>query len=296
MAQELSNTQQLRDLWVKHNRRGEAFTAQQRYDEALVAHETGMGIIQRLLIHEPHNADWQQDMAAGHERIGDTLAALDRYEEALESYRSGLAVRERLAAWRPKHAPLQRDIAVMHNRVGDIFLILDQGEAALNAYRDGLTIIEQLVSLEPENIERQWDLSVSYNRMGDAQVEMGLSMDALMPTLGAGDSGAAGRAGWTKHRAANGSHRVLLENCPHQYRHPRGYVRDRRRFELGLDPVAAPPARVAPDAGTRGLDWRVSTGITRSAGAGGGAFHLAQVEPLEPTLAGILLASLLVSS
>lgn len=49
MAQELTNKQHLRDLSVKHHRRGDAFVAQEQYTEALVAYQTAMTIVQRLL-------------------------------------------------------------------------------------------------------------------------------------------------------------------------------------------------------------------------------------------------------
>ncbi|PON18177.1 hypothetical protein C2W62_09255 [Candidatus Entotheonella serta] len=78
MAQELTNTQQLRDLSVRHHRRGEAFTAQARYADALDAYQTSMSSVERLVTQEPHNADWQQALAVSCERVGDARTTRGR--------------------------------------------------------------------------------------------------------------------------------------------------------------------------------------------------------------------------
>lgn len=142
------------------NIRGDAAAAAGAYQEATK-------VLDKLLQHDPTNANLKHDLAVSLMKTGDVLR--DRQgnrDKALADYRRGLAIIADLTKEQPSNALWQSDLATCHIRIGDI--LRDQGDrsGALKSYTAGLAIQRKLADQSPDDAAAQREVAISLERLG----------------------------------------------------------------------------------------------------------------------------------
>jgi tetratricopeptide (TPR) repeat protein len=141
-----------------HGQIGDAYRAQGRFADALVAYQQALAVDERLLANGPSDPERLEAVAARLERIGTDLALEGNLQESLSAQEKSLSIAKRLAAEHPSERGKGQTLAIQYEKVGELQARLNKADDALESYLSSLHIRSPLAQQDPNNTTYQRDL------------------------------------------------------------------------------------------------------------------------------------------
>ena len=129
-----SNKNWQRDLFVSYNKIGSAQRAQGELAAARESFRMGMAVSANLARDDPSNDQCQVDLSHSYLQIGSVNSTLGDLNTALELYHKALDIITKLTTNDPTNTSWQHDLAAVYSQIGDVQKAQNNLKAALESY------------------------------------------------------------------------------------------------------------------------------------------------------------------
>lgn len=157
------------DLALTYSKLGSLSEKMKKTDQALDAHEKAKELWQKLLTHEPANAEYARNLARSQNNIGLMMAENGRASEGLALLKQACESQTKLLEADPGSIELATDLTATHGNLG---LVLSQAGAKADALKDLTSAInnqEQVASSSDASEAALRSVAAIYNNFASLQ-------------------------------------------------------------------------------------------------------------------------------
>jgi tetratricopeptide (TPR) repeat protein len=152
-----------------------------KYDDALAATQSSIGLLERLSATGTPSALLQRDLSVAYSLMADILRRTSKSADALPWLDKDLALATKLAASAPDNLLWQHDLEISHDKQGLVLMGLGRLEDAHSAYTKAIAVGEALSKRERKRPQWQRDLAATLVRDGDVLIALKRADQAVVP-------------------------------------------------------------------------------------------------------------------
>lgn len=165
-ADDPDNSEPQETLTYAYDKIADAYSGQNKYEEALEAYRTTLALRRTLSGRGKAGSGPRQNEAWTLRKIGDMQDRLAKPGEAIAAYEESRVILQALLARWPNETDLWDDLSYTHENIGGAYLKQSNLAAALEAYRADLEVNLTLVTLEPKKASRRKEVAWTQRKMG----------------------------------------------------------------------------------------------------------------------------------
>jgi eukaryotic-like serine/threonine-protein kinase len=148
-------------------------------NQAIASYGKSLGILQRLLLHNPEDAKLKGLLMRVYQKLGDAQTVRGQSGDPLLSYGKALEIAQTVARKDPENEMAQTNLLRIYQRIGYIQQMKGETDDALQSYVASVEIARKMAGASPANPVAQHDLAIGYSKIGEVQSERAQTQAAL---------------------------------------------------------------------------------------------------------------------